>query len=362
MPEPDLTTPERSRQRRALGLLALGAVACLVRLAIPVGVGLFLGMLVGFTLEPLYARLRKRDLKAGPAALLCALGAAVSITATVVALSTLLVSRGLALVTVVREQLAPGGTLRAMADGVTGRLAALHVDVGSLSSRIESEVLSFGSRIAGVAAAIAGDTFSGLLTLFFMTMATYVVLRHWTAIVTRAEQMLPFERRHTHALLDQFRTVGRQVLLGTVVTGLVQGLFAALGYWMTGVPEPAFFGALTALASLVPGIGTLLVWLTLGVVMLLTGHPGAGITEIVYSALTVGVLSDYVIRPRLVGNEKGVPAIVTFVALFGGVEVFGITGLILGPVLATLSLAILETYARELDGGAPAAPSGQGGP
>jgi predicted PurR-regulated permease PerM len=96
--------------------------------------------------------------------------------------------------------------------------------------------------------------------------------------------------------------------------------------------------------------------LTLGVVMVLTGHPGAGITEIVYSALTVGVVSDYVIRPRLVGSEKGVPAIVTFVALFGGVEVFGITGLILGPVLATLSLAILETYARELDGAAPATP------
>jgi predicted PurR-regulated permease PerM len=59
-------------------------------------------------------------------------------------------------------------------------------------------------------------------------------------------------------------------------------------------------------------------------------------------------VSDYVIRPRLVGREEGVPAIVVFVALFGGVEVFGVIGLILGPILATLSVAILATYAREV--------------
>ncbi len=349
-PTPGMRSLATARQHRALGILALVAVACLVRLAIPVGVGLFLGALLAFTLEPLYARLRKRDFKAGPSALACALGAAVLITATAVALSTLLISRGLALAGSVRDQLAPGGALRGFADGLTPRLTALHINVGEMSAKVESEALSFGSRLAGIAASIAGDTFGGILTLFFMTMATYVVLRHWTTIVTRAEQLLPFQRRHTHALLDQFRTVGRQVLLGTVVTGLVQGIFAALGYWMTGVPEPAFFGALTALASLIPGVGTLLIWVTIGVVQILTGHVGAAVVELVYSALTVGILSDYVIRPRLVGSEKGMPAIVVFVALFGGVEVFGITGLILGPVLATLSLAILETYAREVEG------------
>ena len=120
--------------------------------------------------------------------------------------------------------------------------------------------------------------------------------------MTRAERMLPLERKHTHALLDQFRTVGRQVLLGTVVTGLVQGLFAAFGYWITGVREPAFFGALTAIASLVPGVGTVLVWAPVGVALLLGGHLGAGLVELTYSALTVGIISDYVVRPRLVGS------------------------------------------------------------
>ena len=69
--------------------------------------------------------------------------------------------------------------------------------------------------------------------------------------------------------------------------------------------------------------------------------------ELIYSALTVGIASDYFIRPRLVGREKSIPSIFMFIALFGGVSVFGVIGLILGPVTVTLSLAILRTYERE---------------
>jgi predicted PurR-regulated permease PerM len=356
----EVVTPRRVRERRIFGFLALAALAAIVRLAMPVGIGLFLGALLAFTLEPIYARLRKgrsgrRGMRAGAAALTCALGATTVISWTVIALSTLLVTRGISLLGDLKEQLGPDGPLRRAAEDAASRLTSLHVNVADASRKLQEQAVSVGSRAAGIAADIAGATFTGLLTLFFMTLAAYFVLRHWTEIVSRLELMMPLERRHTHALLEQFRTVGREVLLGTVVTGLVQGVFAAFGYWITGVPEPAFFGALTALASLIPGIGTLLVWVTIGIVEILTGHAGAGLAELVYSALTVGILADYVIRPRLVGREKGVPAILTFVALFGGVEVFGIIGLVLGPIIVTLSFAVLKSYAQEVT---PAAPSG----
>jgi predicted PurR-regulated permease PerM len=344
----EVVTPLRIRERRAFGFLALIALAALVRLALPLGIGLFLGALLAFTLEPIYARLRTGGMKAGPAALVCSVGATTIVSSTVLALTTLLVTRGIALLAILREHLAPGGALRTIAEGAAKRLTPLHLDVADVSQRLESQVVSMGSRAAGIAADVAGLTFNGLLTLFFMTLTAYFVLRHWYAIVTRAERLLPFETRHTHALLEQFRTVGREVLLGTVVTGLAQGFLAAIGYWITGVPEPLFFGALTALASLIPGIGTLLVWVPIGVVQLLSGHPVAGFAELIYSALTVGIASDYLIRPRLVGREKSVPSILTFIALFGGVQVFGIIGLILGPVIVTLSFAILKTYEREV--------------
>jgi predicted PurR-regulated permease PerM len=325
--------------------LALGALAALVRLAMPVGMGLFLGALLAFALEPIYARLRKRGMATRSAALVCALGTTTIVSSTVIGMTTLFVTRGLVLLGELRARLAPGGAARGFAENAASRL---HLNVGEVSQRLENEAMSLGSRVAGIAAEIAGATFGGLLTLFFMTLAAYFVLRRWNEVVTRLEQMLPFERRHTHALLEQFRSVGREVLLGTVATGLIQGLLAATGYWATGVPEPAFFGALTALASLVPGIGTVLVWGSLGVTEIVSGRVAAGLAELLYSALIVGIVPDYVIRPRLVGRGKGVPAILTFVALFGGVQVFGVNGLILGPVIVTLSFAILKTYSREI--------------
>jgi predicted PurR-regulated permease PerM len=343
-----LVAPRRARQARALDFFALAALAALIRLASPVGVGLFLGALLGFTLQPIYERLRSRGWGAGFAALSCALGAMAIVSAAAASLAVLFVTRGVALVSSVPAMLAPGGVLRDLADRLLRGAAPLHLDPNELSSKLEEEALSLGSRAAEFAGTIAGTAFTGLLTVFFMTLTAYSVLRHWTHVVRRLELTLPLEPRHTHALLDQFRKVGREVLLGTLVTGLMQGLFAAIGYWVTGVPQPVFFGALTAVASLVPGVGTLLVWIPLGVYRMLTGHVAAGLMSLIYSALIVGIASDYFIRPKLVGSDKNVPVLLTFVALFGGIEVFGLVGLVLGPVIVTLSIAVLKTYQAEV--------------
>jgi predicted PurR-regulated permease PerM len=344
----EVVTPVPVAERRAFGFLALAALAAIARLALPVGVGLLLGSLLAFALEPVHEALRRRGLNARTAALVTALGASVVTAGAVLGISTLIVTRGISLLAALRAQFASGGALRAFAEGKLARSTLIRLDVTQIAQRLESETVALGSRAAAIAAEIAGTTFGAVLTLFFMTLASHFVLRHWTDIVARTERTLPFERRHTRALLDQFRKVGRQVFLGTVVTGLVQGLLAAVGYFLTGVPEPAFFGALTAIASLLPGVGTLLVWVPIGVVQMASGHVVAGLIELIYSALTVGIASDYVIRPRLVGREKNIPAILMFVALFGGVQVFGIIGLILGPLIATLSMAVLKTYELEV--------------
>jgi predicted PurR-regulated permease PerM len=95
-------------------------------------------------------------------------------------------------------------------------------------------------------------------------------------------------------------------------------------------------------------VGTLLVWIPLGVYRIATGHVAAGLISLTYSALVVGVLTDYFLRPKLLGGDKNVPLLLTFVSLFGGVEVFGLVGLVLGPVIVTLSLAVLKTYQGEV--------------
>ena len=98
-----------------------------------------------------------------------------------------------------------------------------------------------------------------------------------------------------------------------------------------------------------PAVGTLLVWVPAGLYLLAAGSPIAAAVELTWGALVVVAFTDYVVRPRLVGDE-GMPAILTFLGLFGGLEVLGLPGLIAGPVLMALAVAVLRLYARETRG------------
>ncbi|MCU0687575.1 MAG: AI-2E family transporter [Polyangiaceae bacterium] len=354
-----LASPSTSRQRRALAIFALTGAVGLVSVALPVGAGLLLGGFVGFSLQPIYERLR-RHLRPGTAAFTCAAGSGATIAGSLAGLAFLFVDRGAELVERIPGLLARGGPVSRFVERAARQTAVVRLRPGEIDEKLNERVTELASGVPTVAAQVAGAALNTLLTLFFMTITTYFILRRWDRLVRRAELLLPLHPRHTRALFVQLRDVGRHVLVGTVLTGLAQGLLAALGYWATGAPQPAFFGALTAVASLVPAVGTLLVWAPLGAYLVWTGHPVAGACELAYGTLVVVGLSDYVLRPKLVGDEEAVPALLTFVALFGGVEVFGFLGLVLGPVIVTLAVALLRTYYEEVavrhggaEGGSP---------
>ena len=151
-------------------------------------------------------------------------------------------------------------------------------------------------------------------------MTTYFVLRHWSTLALRAEDVFPLHPRHTRALLHQVRVVGRTTLLGTVFTGAAQGILAAIGYFATGVPEAAFLGAATAVASLVPAVGTLLVWVPAGIMP--DPHPPHRHGDHRARLGWLGGRGCLQLRhpSRARGQRRELPALFMFAALFGGVR------------------------------------------
>jgi len=332
--------------RRALGWFAAGAVVVIAWLVHPFSTGLMLGALMGFTLQPVYERLVRRTGRPLLASLMTVLASAVVIVGALAGFVSLFVTRAVALANTVREELRPGGALTAWVDAVTGWLGHVGVSAESLTDRMRAAAGEIASRSAGIAGALASGTLIGLLGLFFALLTMHVVLTHWNRIVSALESVSPLRPEYTRALLAEFRRVGRMTLSGTVLTGLAQGALAAIGFWITGVPEAVFFGIATAIASLVPAVGTLLIWVPAGLYLFATGHPAGAIVELAWGAVIVVGFSDYVIRPRLVG-DAAMPVLLTFLALFGGLEVLGFAGLIVGPVVMALAVAILRLYARE---------------
>jgi predicted PurR-regulated permease PerM len=335
-------------QRRALGFSALIAVVSLVVLSLPVASGLFLGTLLAFSLLRAYEKLAQRLRRPDLAAVLLSLASAVAIIGLLTVFFYFVIARGIVAANTLARGFGPDGPLRALIMRIDEVSRSTPIGPIDLAGHVQEAAASAASKLTSWAAALAGATLNAALLLFFTIMTTYFVLRHWPELVKRAERLSPLHPAHTRSVLAEFQRVGEEVFIGTLLTGLAQGVLAGIGYAIAGAPEAALLGALTAICSLVPAIGTLLVWAPVGVGLTIAGHVFAGIFVLVWGALIVGVVCDYVIRPRLVGGTGHVPTLVTFISLFGGVAVFGLLGLIVGPVIASVALALLQTYDREI--------------
>lgn len=348
--DPCLTRPSSRAEQRALGtvtILATLAVIGIIWVASSVGIGLLLGTLTAFTVQPFYRRLRARWRRPALAAFTCSAVTTLGFALSLFGLGYLLIGRGVVLVRALMVAAQPGGSVRVTLERLGRWLSHLGLSPDRLAQQTGEAATALSGRLASFATMVAGATFATLLSIVFLVLSMYFVLLNWSTLTRRAEIVLPLHPRDTRALFDEFRRVGRSVLLGTVLTGLAQGVLAYLGYIVTGVPEAAFLGALTAVASLLPGVGTVLVWAPAGLYLLFTGHGGMGAALLIYGAAVVVGVSDYIIRPMLVGGRSEAPPLLTFVALFGGLEAFGLVGLIFGPVLMALALALWRIYERE---------------
>jgi predicted PurR-regulated permease PerM len=330
-------------ERQALGWLAVAALVAIIGLAWPFLSALLLGVLMAFTLDPLFQWLRRRTHKPLLASLTTVLASAVVLAGATAAFVSLFVTRVVEFAGSVREQLHAGGPLRKWVDAAGGWLSHFGISPSSVTSRLEAGAGEIASHFADLARMFASGFFGVLLGLFFALLAMHLVLLNWPRMVAAMVKVSPLRPAHSKTLLREFRRVGRVTVFGTVMTGLAQGLLATIGFWISGVPSPIFFGIATALASLIPAVGTMLVWIPAGLYLFAIEQPGHAILELSWGALVIIGLSDYVIRPRLVGDEESV-ALLMFVALFGGAEAFGLSGLILGPVMMALAIAVLRLY------------------
>ena len=333
-------------ERRALGWAAIAAVAAIAWIVMPVGVGIVLGMLLAFTLQPLFERLQPR-LGARWSALSLVVGSVFALAGIAGGLAWLLVAKGTRLTQEWTASLGPGGPAGAVFAAVGRVTSRFGIPPSELAARARALAEGAAQSAASVAEAVVSTATGGLLALFFAMLSMHFILRNWQTVATGAQETLPLRPDYTAELFAEFRRVGRAALLGIVGTGVVQGVLATIGFLITGVPEPLFFGAATAVASLVPVAGAMLVWIPVGIVLILVGHPMRGILELVWGAAMVALISEYVVRPRLVGKVGQLPSVVTFTALLGGVQVFGLIGLIVGPIVMSLAMAVLRLYATE---------------
>jgi predicted PurR-regulated permease PerM len=212
---------------------------------------------------------------------------------------------------------------------------------GELLQWIDPWLGKIGVLAGGVGHFVANMGFA-LLTVFFF-------YRDGARLAEQARQILRrFLGYRSHGYVKAVADTTKAVVYGIVLTALVQGALAGLGYWVAGLQAPVLLGALTGLIALIP-FGTPFVWGSAGVWLLLTGHTMAGIGLLLWGALVVSSV-DNLIRPLVISSATRIPFLLVMFGVLGGLVAFGPVGLFLGPVVLAVLLGVWQEW---LDAGQP---------
>jgi predicted PurR-regulated permease PerM len=144
-------------------------------------------------------------------------------------------------------------------------------------------------------------------------------------------------------MLDKFVSVTRATLKGTILIGAAQGLMGGIAFWAVGIDGPIFWGMVMTVMSIIPGVGGALVWVPAAIILAVTGSVWPAVGLALFCSLVVGSV-DNLLRPRLVGRDTQMHELMIFFSTLGGLSLFGVTGFILGPLLAGLFLTAWEMF------------------
>jgi predicted PurR-regulated permease PerM len=222
-----------------------------------------------------------------------------------------------------------------------------------LQARV-SEALSRSFRsIAGQVLAIGRNTAAFILAFGIALYACFFLLRDGDELGPKICQALPMERAIADTLADRFVSVVRATIKGSVIVGIVQGTLGAITFWLVGVPTALLWGLLMGLASLLPAVGTGIIWVPMALYLLATGAIVQGVV-VVFSGLAVIGMADNVLRPILVGRDTGIPDYIVLVTTLGGIETCGLSGIVIGPVVAALFITGWQILTRQRMAAEPA--------
>ena len=241
--------------------------------------------------------------------------------------------------------------LEALPAWATGLLERFGLtDFAALQERA-TESLGAGSKaMAGTALAVGQNTLEFVVAFFVMLYVLYFLLRDGDTLMRRMKAALPLAKEHQDELLAKFGVVVRASVKGNVVVAILQGALGGLIFWILGIHGPLLWGVVMAVLSLLPAVGTALVWGPVAVYFLATGAVVKGLVLAAYGILVIGLV-DNVVRPILVGKDTKIPDWVILITTLGGMAIFGVNGFLIGPLIAALFIAawdiFTESRARE---------------
>lgn len=218
-----------------------------------------------------------------------------------------------------------------------------YVDISQFNSQqfIAERLKSLGGAIAGRTLGLVGGVVGIVIEIFFVIFTMYYLFRDGERMREAVYNILPLDDRRAHDIIDRTQEVISASVYGVLVIALIQGTLGGLAFWALGLPSSLLWGVVMVFLSMIPMAGAFVVWVPAALYLVITGAWVKAIILTVWGALVIGSVDNF-LRPKLVGEKTRLHELLIFFSVLGGLQVFGIIGLVLGPVVVAITIALLD--------------------
>ena len=225
-----------------------------------------------------------------------------------------------------------------------------YVDLGQFDSQkfIAERLKSMGGAIAGQTLGLVGGVVGVVIEVFFVIFTMYYLFRDGGRMREALYNLLPLDDRRAHDIIGRTQEVISASVYGVLVIALIQGTLGGIAFWALGLPSPLLWGVVMVFLSMIPMAGAFVVWVPAALYLVVTGEWGKAIILTVWGALVIGSVDNF-LRPKLVGEKTRLHELLIFFSVLGGLQVFGVIGLVLGPVVVAITIALLDVLRRADD-------------
>ena len=221
-----------------------------------------------------------------------------------------------------------------------------YVDVSQLNSAdsqqwVADRLRSLSGALAGRTLGFVGGLVGTVVEVFFVIFTMYYLFRDGKGIRSAARAAMPVENRKANEIFLRTSDVISASVYGVLVIATIQGVLGGLAFWVAGLPSALLWGVVMIFLSMIPMAGAFIVWVPAAIYLFATGEWGWGIFLTIWGALVIGSIDNF-LRPKLVGERTRLHELLIFFSVLGGLQVFGVIGLVLGPVIVALTLALVD--------------------
>lgn len=218
--------------------------------------------------------------------------------------------------------------------------SAQNVDVIGLLRQGAEKVASY---LASSVGSLLKNAFSFVINLFILLFALFFMFRDGESILRGVRHLIPFEKELQDSMLQESGDLIFASVAVALLIALIQGFLGGVAFAVTGLPTPVFMAVLIAFFSIVPVVGSALIWFPAAAWLAIQGHWGKALVVLIICGVVAG-LADNLVRPLLLRNRTKLNDLLVFLSILGGLSVFGLLGLIVGPTVVAAALGVLRVY------------------